>query len=333
MRRACLNTFFAVVTLLSVCACISRVPTSTSTPTHSESHPSGAGGNPCLDRTVFEDEGTMSKTGPMRTALHLSSIMPAPGAPVNEKTLLLADLDYAVADFEPGHFKIMAQFETITDGMTTDGSFRDYPFPRSAAGKLHFCFPLSDVWNLPTIKRPLTVRFMLNRVYDSGMSEPIAKTGFFTFPSAGQDGGLPSGGASGSDDYAVALIKVYSTFEQYAADQRYCADHFPELAANVNEGFERWTSKYSGANAEINSSFIKWAAIREGDDPQKTQQMINDLRQAATRNAAQGDPEQLHRKCRAFSKFIGSTHSDPEVSLSAELALIRQQESTSDSHR
>jgi hypothetical protein len=331
MRRACLTTFFFV--LLSLCACVSGVPVSTSTPTIAESHPSGSGGNPCLEQTVSEDQGATPKTGPVRTAIHLSSITTQPGAPVGERTLLLADLDYSVEDFEPGHFKIMAQFETITNGLTTDGGFRDYPFPRSAVGKLHFCFPLSYVWNLPNIKRPLTVHFMLNRVYESGVSEPIAKTDFFTFPSAEQGSGLLSDGAIRSDEYAVALIKVYSTFEQYAAGQRYCVDHFPELASAINEGFDRWTSKYSGVNAEVNSSFVKWAATREGGDPQKTQQMINDLRQAATRNATQGDPEQLRHQCRWFSKFIGSRHSDPEVSLSPELALIRRQENVSESLR
>lgn len=332
MRQACLHTLCVFVVLFSACACVSKVPVTASTPTLSESHPSESSGDPCVEHTVFQDQAHTPETGPIRTAIHLTSISPQPGAPVSERTLLLADLDYSVEDFEPGHFKIMAQFETTTEGLTTDGGFRDYPFPRSAAGKLHFCFPLSYVWNLPNIKRPLTFHFMLNRVYESGVSEPIAKTEFLTFPSTEQGSSLPSDGAIRSDEYDVALIKVYSTFEQYAADQRYCTDHFPELASAINEGFDRWTSKYSRVNAEVNTSFVKWAAIREGGAPHKTQQMINDLRQAATRNAAQGDPEHLRLKCRRFSEFIGSRKSDPEVSLSSELALIRQQENTPESH-
>jgi hypothetical protein len=326
MRRACLNTFLVVVILLSACACVSGVPIRTTTAAIPESHLSAPGGDPCLGQTVFEDQGTVPKTAPLQTAIRLLSISPQPGAPVSEKNALLAELDYSVEDFEPGHFKVMAQFETVTDGMTTDGGFRDYPFPQSAAGRLHFCFPLSYVWNLPNIKRPLTVHFMLNRVYESGVSEPVAKTDFLTFPSAYEQASGPSSdGAIRSDEYAVALTRVYSTFEQYAAYQRYCADHFPELASAINENFDRWTSKYSGVNAEVNTSFVKWAATREGGDPQKTQQVINDLRQAATRNSTKGTPEQLRHKCQWFSKFIGSRHSDPEISLSSELALIRQQ--------
>ena len=273
---------------------------------------------------AFEDQAEQPE--PTQTAIRLLSVAPQPGAPVSEQTALVADLEYAVKDFEPGHFKIVAQFDTDVEGATTDGSFKTYPFPKVAVGKLRFCFPLRHVWNLPNIKRPLTVRFMVSEVYESGMSVPVAKTAPLTFSSTGQTNVTPRPGSSPSSDrYAAAVIHVHSAFEQYAADGSYCAEHFPEFASDINDSFERWTTAYEHVNAEINDLFVRWVAARVGGDPRRTQQMVNDMQQIAARNAAKGTPEQLHKKCALFSGFIGGRNSDPEFTFSSQLAIIRQQ--------
>jgi hypothetical protein len=332
MRRACLCFSTMGIVLAATCACVTQAPMTPSaspvtTPASAtaEAQPPPKDVDPCLGQMRFEGQGIGADPGaPTETSIRLLSITPQAGTPVGENTALQADLAYSVRDFQPGHFKIMAQFDTYTS-MTTDGAFKNYPFPESPAGKLHFCFPLRFVWNLPDIKRPLVVRFLLNRVYESGMSQSVARTEKVTFASSAEASNVPrSAAATRSDEYDVALVKAYAMFEQYAADSRYCAEQFPELAPETNESFERWVQRYSRVKAEVNALFIKWVAARTGGDPRTAQQMVDDFRRVAALNSTKVAPEQLRNKCRLFSSFMASTYSDPEANLSSELRVIRQ---------
>jgi hypothetical protein len=335
MRPASLTTSLLGIALVWMWGCASHGPVSTAAHPPSDTQLSTNGDDPCLKQPAFEypDAGA-GQPAPTESGIHLLSISPQPGSALSEQTALLADLEYSVAGFEPGQFKILAQFDTDTRGLTTDGSFKNYAFPKFAVGKLRFCFPLRHVWNLPNIKRPLTVRFMLNRVYESGLSVPVAKTATLIFPSTGQtDVTTPPADSMPSDEYAAALTHVYSAFQQYAADRRYCADHFPEFAPAINASFERWTTTYSGVNKEVTDLFVKWVATRVGGDQRRTHQMVNDYGQVAMQTAARGTREQLNNRCGLFSRFLDGRNSDPEVTFSSQLAAIRSQENPASPHR
>lgn len=122
-----------------------------------------------------------------RSEIDLLHITPAEGTTVRKETVLVVDLSYAASDFKPDRFKILAQFDTQRKGWTSDGTFKSYPILKTAAGKLRFCFPLTDVWDEPKIRFPLTVRFYLNRILDDGRSSTVvATTQAVTFPAEGQ---------------------------------------------------------------------------------------------------------------------------------------------------
>jgi len=129
-----------------------------------------------------DQEASAGEVSPARTSIKLLTITPPAGTNVRKEMVLLADLAYAVQDFEPNRFKIMAQFETTRRGMTTDGTFRNYPVLKAAAGKLRFCFPLTHIWDRPGMKWPLSVRFFLNRMHDDGVGEVVAQTDALAYP-------------------------------------------------------------------------------------------------------------------------------------------------------
>jgi hypothetical protein len=52
-----------------------------------------------------------------------------------------------------------------------------------ASGSYRLCFPLTDVWSAPDVKKPLSVRFMLNKIDDAHHNHPIAITDRLSFPS------------------------------------------------------------------------------------------------------------------------------------------------------
>jgi len=127
-------------------------------------------------------DSSQTELSPATTTLKLVSISPTAGATLSVDTVLSADLEYTVQDFEPSRFKILAQFDTDRSGRTTDGTFKAYPVLKSAAGKVHFCFPMTHVWSRPEVTRPFVVRFYLNReLGEKGRSVVIARTQALAF--------------------------------------------------------------------------------------------------------------------------------------------------------
>src|SRR5215469_8285870 len=84
-----------------------------------------------------------AERNPPATTLKLAAIVPAPGTTLEMDTVLSADLDYAVRDFQSGQFVIMAQFDTNGNGRTGGGNDGDNPMVKSAVGTLHLCFPMT----------------------------------------------------------------------------------------------------------------------------------------------------------------------------------------------
>jgi hypothetical protein len=140
-----------------------------------------------LDACAFgagEDDPTASakRPAPAATRLTLDNITPPAGTNVQRNTTLVANLHYEVRDFEQDRFFVMAQFDTDIDSRTTDGTFENYPVLKTASGQLRFCFPLANIWDDPRVKRPLKVRFWLNRKLSESESRSITGTAPFVYP-------------------------------------------------------------------------------------------------------------------------------------------------------
>ncbi len=114
-----------------------------------------------------------------KSEIRLVSIIPAAGSLLLHDSVLAADLEYWVRDFEPGRYTILAQFALQERRRSTDGDFprSEYPVLTSAAGRVHFCFSMDYVWKRPIEKSPFDVLFLLNKwVGDAGKSSSVAHT-------------------------------------------------------------------------------------------------------------------------------------------------------------
>jgi hypothetical protein len=115
-----------------------------------------------------------------RTAtLSLTGVYPGPNAAVNERTVIEADLHYAIGDIKSGSYSAFAQVETTTPGVGTDGTFplKLHAKLTKAEGDVRFSFPLSYVWNQPGVQHPLAVWFYINTEVDKKYSKILAKVG------------------------------------------------------------------------------------------------------------------------------------------------------------
>ena len=116
------------------------------------------------------------------SGIELSSISPPTGTRVARSTLLVADLDFAVKEFQSGQYRISAEFETLTGETRARGRLEAPQVLKSARGSIRLCVPLADVWDTPDMRQPLAVRFTLDRIEDAHRNHPVASTGKLIYP-------------------------------------------------------------------------------------------------------------------------------------------------------
>jgi hypothetical protein len=98
-------------------------------------------------------------------SLGIVDVSPPTGSEVTRDTVVVARLAFTVAKFEPDQYFLLAQFDEKAPGKSTDGTFPSSAVPvlARASGEYVFSFPLKHVWDLPEVRRPITMRFLLNR--------------------------------------------------------------------------------------------------------------------------------------------------------------------------
>jgi hypothetical protein len=126
--------------------------------------------------TMSNQALSTGQPAPTKNSIQVMAIAPSAGSTVQESTVLTADLAYTVRDFEPGHYLVFAQFDTTTQGTSTVGTFKGYLPVKYANGRYRLCFALANIWKVPDLKRPLSVRFVLNKIDDASHNHSIAVT-------------------------------------------------------------------------------------------------------------------------------------------------------------
>jgi len=138
--------------------------------------------SPKVGCATITDQPSSNEPAPTANSVRLVTIEPIAGSHVRKSTVLVADLAFAIKDFDYGKYILFAQFDTTNPKRTTDGTFNGYPPLKYASGNYHLCFPLANIWNVPNVKRPLSVHFLLNKIDDAHHNHAIAVTDRLAFP-------------------------------------------------------------------------------------------------------------------------------------------------------
>lgn len=99
---------------------------------------------------------------PPGNELRLESITPEEGAALGAGAVLHARLAYTIADFGPGTYRVITQFETF-DPEVTAGDDTGACTLATPSGRCELRFPMDVVWSSRAIKRPFSVWFYLTR--------------------------------------------------------------------------------------------------------------------------------------------------------------------------
>jgi ketosteroid isomerase-like protein len=128
---------------------------------------------------AFATTETVTAPEPSPGSIELVSLAPQSGSGIGKDTTVNAELSYAVEQFEPGFFLVMADFATTKPGISTMGVGVPVkqPILIRPKGRVSLAYPIAAVWDDKDVKAPFELRFCLQQLIGMlGMSRTVACT-------------------------------------------------------------------------------------------------------------------------------------------------------------
>jgi len=191
-----------------------------------------------------------------RNRLVLLGSDPASGEAVRSATVISLDVEYHIADFEPGKFELVVLANQLTPGTTTivsDGG-RGRNVLNQAHGKAHVCAPLRLLFNQDGVRWPLQLIVSVHKQSGPGSYMTYAQTQRLQFPSPDLSAkALQQQKASKSENYYLALDEAFDFYHRNVATYESCIDRFPETEAMLGDLYKGWTGRHAALFARIDA--------------------------------------------------------------------------------
>ncbi|MEO8061406.1 MAG: hypothetical protein ABI821_01525 [Pseudomonadota bacterium] len=264
-----------------------------------------------------------------QSTLTVLARQPAEDGEVRRDTLIALDLEYRIKDFAAGSFNIMPMFKTAGDFSSAPGGPSDYPPLEAAAGKVHLCVPLDEMYRSPTLEWPITIVLNLMQSLPGGSMMINASAPPLKFKAAdAPEEGLARQAARPPIEYYDNLKTVWNFFESRLARYKACNQRFPEGQAALTKSYRRWEARHADAiqlGSELQFDFLLYS---ENGNTARATYMFDALRSVTLRSYAQQPAEVLQRQCAVtLSEF-----SDPEDLsdnvINDEIAYLRKWQAT-----
>ena len=124
-----------------------------------------------------QDASRSLPESPATGTLELVQIKPGEGSRVTGGTFLVAKLRYKVDPFVKGKYFVMPQFAMVRPGASSSGNLPRTAFAlEEPSGFVTISIPMSRIVHDEQLRRPLELRFFLNKQDDSRHSHILAKT-------------------------------------------------------------------------------------------------------------------------------------------------------------
>jgi hypothetical protein len=189
-----------------------------------------------------EIEGPAANTPSTR----LISISPADSSYVSRDSTVVAELEYSIDRFEPGMYKLNAQFETTDPQVTTGGGLQEHPELQYAHGTLRFCYPLRGIWSHAQVRFPLALKFNLTKRNEDGSTQVIAQSPTTHFNAADLPATALRHAAPTADQLAMreAVQTLHSLLVAIELHVQMCVDAFPDMKSSLMPPLEAWQKQY-----------------------------------------------------------------------------------------
>jgi len=259
------------------------------------------------------------------SAVTVTAVSPPEGAEVNGSTVIGVDVEYHIADFEPGAYLLHAAFDTEDPAGMTPGRAADYPKLNFPAGRAHLCIPLKPVYEHPTVRFPLSMHVRLTRL-DKDMTTQRAAV---APPMAFRATDLPHGAlermaAAAPPEYHLALGKAYVYFANLGVLYKLCIEKHPDLQTAYTQTYRAWEARHrSDIDLVTNLQFDSY--LKRVGGRADLAAKFDDQARVAFRNIYEKDgPAELKRSCDRILHDMAEGENMTRNHIGEQLEIVRK---------
>jgi hypothetical protein len=261
------------------------------------------------------------------SAVRLRLVEPANGGAVDADSVLVVEVDYRVARFEPGKFGLMMYFPALVSATAPHGPEGRYEL-RQASGRVRLCVPLRPVYETARLRWPLSVSVTLNKAipksspHFSAMFEHVAASEAVALNSVAPNRKTETLQAAVVDpEYRDAVTALTGTIVQMNALEQMCRRQ-PELEVEFTAALRGWTARNEPLIRQI-LTIQRDLYLRDMGRPEVVAEVMK-LHLSAAEKALDELPADLKRaECQRYTRAFSNPRSDLETSGAAQLAVIR----------
>jgi hypothetical protein len=280
---------------------------------------------PTTAKCTYRDEPVPTSAPIAESALALLARQPAESGQVRSDTVIELDLEYRIKDFGARSVNIMPFFKTLGDGSSSPGELSDYPALKSAAGKVHMCIPLAEMYTVPTLEWPIRFGLNLMQSLSGGSMQFLASTPNLKFDSADPpEGAIARQADQPPIEYFDNLRAAWNFFESRLARYKACVERFPEGQAALTRSYRRWESRHADTIQFVSELQFDFYLLSSRNDTGYATRMFDAAHEGTLHAYAQQPIESLRQHCaRALSEFSDSE--DPtDSAIEDEIAYLKK---------
>jgi hypothetical protein len=273
------------------------------------------------------DSGVAVESGdPRVTAVELLSMTPGEQGRIDRHTIIEADVEFHIVDFQPGQFFLDVRFPT-TYGSNSLGSRATRPNLRSAHGRAHLCVPLADIFDDPDVRWPLTAIVSVHQDLQGGGHRPVADSRLTTFSSFDVPADLEAKRASRPpEEYVHALMQAFSFYESPRVLNEVCSARFPAMQETFARTFPAWRARNARTIDFINALQIEQFKLGGKNSGEVARQIFESLRGSFKTEIEKFSDAQLNEMCRTMVRQLADPNYDNNGAIGNEMRIVREWE-------
>jgi hypothetical protein len=205
------------------------------------------------------------------------------------------------------------------------GRLDEYPSLTAAAGKAHFCIPLTEVYERDDIRWPLSMAVNLMRLEDGVSTKSMVASRSYAFNATDvPSGALDRQAAAPPQEYQSALMKASGYYTFRSVLYKLCIGKNPDRQPAITKSYRDWESRNRTDIDLINQ--LQFESYREQVKGHASiAARIDDQAIAATRTALERMPAgDLQRQCDSFHGGSPDGDDRPDPFVADSLEVVRK---------
>jgi hypothetical protein len=261
----------------------------------------------------------------IKSVIAVTRASPAEGSEVKKTTVIGVDVEYHIADFEAGNFLLHAVFDTEEQVGMTLGRIEDYPALTSAAGRVHLCVPLNDVYEHPTIRFPLKMSVTLSRREHDVPKGRMAVARPLEFQAVD----LPRGAsermaAAAPPEYHAALQRAHVSFSMLGIQYKVCVERHPDMQLAYTQAYRAWESRHRADIDLVTEQYFEMLRKRVGGRADLAARFADESMAGFRKIYEEENPSAFRRSCEKTSREMAEDAGMTPGHLAKELQTVHK---------